>query len=447
MSDESPPLRIKPRLKSDNPPDAPAASPAPAESGAAPRITLRPKLSVPAAPAPAPTPSPAAAPAPPPAAAVPAPGESAPAAERPRLKPRLTVEPAAQAPAEPQASAASAESAPHPAAAPEAPKFKLKPKGVESPPATLPVVSTPPVPAEAPPAASVEAPPPPPEETPAVDTPEAEAVPAPEPAADAAPAPPPPVPKLKITFPPRPVPAAGGAEGAPAAIPRPSIPKAKRPRPSKVVLIGGAAAAFLLLAGGGYFAYELWFSPPPPPPPIVARPKPKPVTPPASPAVATVDPAAKAGPVVTSNPASMAGKMIDKAQNVAAGQSAAIDASDGLLEKRPSGATAAAAKPGAPSEENMDKTKAVIAPGILATTNDVVVTTEASPAFRAWAANVKIAGVFPGRTPPRAVINSRAIDAGQIVDDALGIVFESVDADRNVLVFRDKTGAKVVRKY
>jgi hypothetical protein len=327
--------------------------------------------------------------------------------------------------------------------APEAPKFKLKPKSAEPAPATLPIVSaSPPAAPEVAPApeehASAEA-------TPEAVAPETEPVPAPA----TAEAPPPPVPKLKITFPPRPAPAASPAEGAPAGIPRPSIPKAKRPRPSKIVLIGGLAAGVLVLGGGGYFAYELWFSPPPPPPPMVARPKPKPIAPPVAPSVATADQAAKPGPVVTGTPVSMAGKMVDKAQTVAAGQGTAIDGSDGLLEKRPSAAPAGpnGTPKAASSDENLDKTKASIAPGILATTSDVVVTTEASPAFRAWAANVKIAGVFPGRTPPRAFINSRAVDAGQIVDDALGIIFESVDTDKNVLVFRDKSGAKVMRKF
>jgi hypothetical protein len=442
MSDESPPLRIKPRLKSENPPNAPAANVAPGGDEVAPKITLRPKLSVPSVP--------------PPAAAVPAPSETPPpAAERPRLKPRLSTEAAAPASAavptpvsEPELAAAPPPAPPVGRAAPptpEVPKFKLKPKSAEPAPATLPIVSA------SPPAAPEVAPAAPPEEpaspegTPEAAAPESDPVPAPA----TGEAPPPPVPKLKITFPPRPAPAAPTANGAPAGAPRPSIPKAKRPRPSKIVLIGGLAAGVLVLGGGGYFAYELWFSPPPPLPPMVARPKPKPVVPLVEPSVATADQAAKPGPVVTATPVSMAGKMVDKAQTVAAGQGTAIDGSDGLLEKRPSAAPAGpnGTPKAASSDEIMDKTKASIAPGILATTSDVVVTTEASPAFRAWAANVKIAGVFPGRTPPRAFINSRAVDAGQIVDDALGIIFESVDTDKNVLVFRDKSGAKVMRKF
>ncbi|MES1166976.1 MAG: hypothetical protein ABUL68_03145, partial [Pseudomonadota bacterium] len=169
--------------------------------------------------------------------------------------------------------------------------------------------------------------------------------------------------------------------------------------------------------------------------------------------VAPADEAAKTDAVVAQGPASLAGKMVEKAQTTAAARTGAIDASDGLLEKRPSGAPpepgqpAAANKAAGATDETMDKTKTAIAPGILATSSDVVVTAEASPAFRTWAANVRIAGVFPGREPPRAVINSRAMDAGQIVDDALGIVFESVDADKKILVFRDKTGARVLRKY
>jgi hypothetical protein len=433
MSDESPPLRIKPRLKSESSPDAPAADAAPAapdNAAAVPRITLRPKLSVP-------VPAPAA-----PAAA--ASGSAPPAVERPRLKPKLSVESPAPPPAESSGhspSGSSVDSSPVPsiehstppaaaASPPDVPKFKLKPKGTEPVPATLPVVSLAPPPEV--PGADSAAEPVAAEETGTV------APPVSAPAAGEAP----PVPKLKINFPVRP-PEAGAVPGAQGAIPRPPVPKIKGRRPSKLILISGIAAGVLVLAGA---AYLFWPEPPPPPPPpLVIRPKPKPPV--------AADQAAKPAAGVEGGPASMAGKMVDKAQTTVAAREAGIDASSGLLEKRPSGTPTAtdaagnAVKGAAPGDDNMDKTKASIAPGIMATTSDVVATTEASPAFRMWAANVKIGGVFPGRTPPRAFINSRAVDAGQIVDDALAIVFDSVDDDKKIIIFKDKSGAKVVRKY
>lgn len=235
------------------------------------------------------------------------------------------------------------------------------------------------------------------------------------------------MPKLKITFPGG-LSKPGAAPGTPGGAPPPPIPRAKRRRPKKLVLIGGAAAVVLLL-GGVYF---VWLKPEPPPPPLVARPKP--VAPPAG--------AAK--------PASLPGKMVDKAQTTAAKGAAVIDNSGGLLDQRPSGAppvSNAAAKAARAPEEMMATTQAPIAPGISATNTKVMVTAEASPAFRTWAANAKIAGVIPGRVPPRAVINSRAVDAGEIIDDALGIFFDSVDAERKTIIFRDKSGAKVSIKY
>ncbi len=183
--------------------------------------------------------------------------------------------------------------------------------------------------------------------------------------------------------------------------------------------------AAVLLLGGVYF---VWLKPEPPPPPLVVRPKP-PVVP----------------PVVAGTPASMAGKMVDKAQTTAAKAAAAIDDSDGLLEKRTPGP--APIKAAVPPPEKMATTTAPIAPGISATNTNVMVAPEASPAFRVWASNARIVSVAPGRIPPRAVINSRAVDAGQIIDDALGVYFDSVDADKKTIIFRDKSGAKVSIKY
>ncbi len=83
--------------------------------------------------------------------------------------------------------------------------------------------------------------------------------------------------------------------------------------------------------------------------------------------------------------------------------------------------------------------------GVSATT-EVDAAPEASPAFRSFVANAKVSGVFQG-TPPRAFINGRLVRAGETVDGGLGVEFNGLDADKKQLIFKDKAGATVFRKY
>ena len=71
---------------------------------------------------------------------------------------------------------------------------------------------------------------------------------------------------------------------------------------------------------------------------------------------------------------------------------------------------------------------------------------EANAAFRSFVANAKISGVFQG-TPSRVVINGRLIREGEVVDPPLGIIFNGIDANRHQLVFKDKSGATVSRRF
>jgi hypothetical protein len=87
-----------------------------------------------------------------------------------------------------------------------------------------------------------------------------------------------------------------------------------------------------------------------------------------------------------------------------------------------------------------------VAPGVTATTVATNVDGDASPAFRSWVAQLKIGGVFHG-TPPRAFINGRTYRAGQVIDDAMGITFDHLDSDTKSIVFRDRGGATVSRRY
>lgn len=86
-----------------------------------------------------------------------------------------------------------------------------------------------------------------------------------------------------------------------------------------------------------------------------------------------------------------------------------------------------------------------LAPGVTALAPGVTVS-DASPAFRSFVANVKITGVFQGDTP-RAIINGRTLRVGEFVNAAMGISFDSIDAEKKQIVFRDNNGVTVARKY
>jgi hypothetical protein len=87
-----------------------------------------------------------------------------------------------------------------------------------------------------------------------------------------------------------------------------------------------------------------------------------------------------------------------------------------------------------------------LAPGIQATTAASDVVGDASPAFRTWVAQARIGGVFQG-SPARALINKRTVSEGQMVDETLEITFVGLDLAARTIVFRDRTGVTVVRKY
>jgi hypothetical protein len=84
-----------------------------------------------------------------------------------------------------------------------------------------------------------------------------------------------------------------------------------------------------------------------------------------------------------------------------------------------------------------------VAPGLAATLEAVA---EASAAFRTFVANARVSGVFQGN-PSRAVINGKLARVGETVDANLGITFAGVETERRNLIFKDKSGATVSRKY
>lgn len=231
----------------------------------------------------------------------------------------------------------------------------------------------------------------------------------------------------------------------------PVTPQPKRKLPVKALALGGVTAIIVLSAGAYFFLQD---STPPPPPAPKRTPKPAP---------AAAEPA-KPGPTPSATLNAIAaapGVAIGKAQDAVAARRNleqervnALVAGEEAPEQRalntppPATLTPDTARPPAPkpAPSVAIKTTSELAPGVSATTTVSEMSGTASPGFQAWVANSRINGVFNG-SPPRALINGRTVRAGQSVDDALGIVFDSVDPQEKTITFRDATGAKLTRRY
>jgi hypothetical protein len=87
-----------------------------------------------------------------------------------------------------------------------------------------------------------------------------------------------------------------------------------------------------------------------------------------------------------------------------------------------------------------------ISPGISATNHDIAATPQAGANFRRYVGDMVIRGVFQG-AHPRAHINGRMVSQGEMVERNMGIVFESIDADKKTITFRDPSGATITRRY
>lgn len=70
----------------------------------------------------------------------------------------------------------------------------------------------------------------------------------------------------------------------------------------------------------------------------------------------------------------------------------------------------------------------------------------ATPQFLYWVVGLNISGVFQS-APHRIMLNNRTVIEGQEVNITLGIVFDRLDLDQKLIVFKDKTGALVTRSY
>ena len=210
-----------------------------------------------------------------------------------------------------------------------------------------------------------------------------------------------------------------------------------------------ALAAVVVLGGGGYFAFKK-LTAPPPPPPVVVKPKP------AAPAAAGAKPPASNAkvPDVANKPAQPAPALSETQAAIAHAPVNAINKAKDVVTKRETGgqsrdAVGAITDGDQPAEKAAPKsasTSATIAPGVSATTNEVEAAADTSTAFRTFIANAKISGVFQG-TPARVMFNGRLARAGDTVEPTLGITFDGLDPDRKLILFKDKSGAVVTRRY
>lgn len=216
-------------------------------------------------------------------------------------------------------------------------------------------------------------------------------------------------------------------------------------RGMKVAL--GAAAAVLVLGVGGFFAWKHFLATPAPAPATAPKPAPTAAAPAATPA-ANSPAASTPGPTPSETLNKLAqapAAAINKAQEALAARRAngqnRVDAAAEGLDAPDKPANSRSAAPGTKSATAMTS----VAPGIAATTQ-VEAAPEATSVFRTFVANARVSGVFQG-SPSRAVINGKLTRVGETVDAVLGIMFDSVDTERRNLVFKDKTGAIVARKY
>jgi hypothetical protein len=224
-----------------------------------------------------------------------------------------------------------------------------------------------------------------------------------------------------------------------------SVESAERKFPSPVLI---RVAVLLVLIGGVFLAWRHFAA-------GTDTPAPDPQTAPAAKAPAAAAPKAPATPSEPANqlahaPANAIAKAkaaIAAHQNSGQAQVDPLTAGEAPVAAADAvaGPTAPGAKAAKPSTSG-PATSASIAPGVAATAAQVQAVPDASAPFRSYVANAKVNGVFQG-PPARAMINGRLTRTGELVDSALGITFNGVDPDRRFLLFVDRSGATVTRRF
>lgn len=292
-------------------------------------------------------------------------------------------------------------------------------------------------------------------------TAEGPAAPATTPAAVAAPSSPPPFPLMTASAPAapqlRPLPAARVEEAqAPAEV-------AIEPKPKRRSPLILALAALLVLGGGGFFAWQQFLREPPPPPPPARPPVKAPAPTPNAPVAKAPPPevAPATAPAPKGGIAHAPSNAIKKAQASAGAHDQGVKEGAAVITPAPTPTPPPADAPPGPAPTAVSAlgsaavgtsaitssgaTVTTVAPGVVATT-DLEVTGNPSSAFRAFVGNARITGVAGGQSP-KALLNGKLVRVGETADAGLGISLAGIDVPGKTLLFRDKTGATVTRKY
>jgi hypothetical protein len=200
----------------------------------------------------------------------------------------------------------------------------------------------------------------------------------------------------------------------------------------RAVFLVAGTLGLVVFAGGLYLAYSYFFTEEAPAPAVNKSP----AAPVAAKVPATPTPAPAPQAPAASSPVARARETTESRAMAVAETTAPVAAAT----------TEAPAAAPAPKAAETATARTTIAKGVTATTTLEQAAADASVEFRTFVANAKISGVFQG-TPARAVINGRLSRSGETIDTPLGIVFDRIDADRRHIVFRDRTGATVTRRY
>lgn len=235
-------------------------------------------------------------------------------------------------------------------------------------------------------------------------------------------------------------------ELAPEAQTAPPLPKRKPRRKLPLVSLVGLILVLVLAA---FLAWQK-FKPAPPPPPT-PRPALAKQTPP--PAAAAGLPSATLNQI-TAAPANIAAQVQnvmereqERVDALAAGRDPDAKPQPAAAKPAPTPVPVMAPPPVAPSAQQVTtESQTEIAPNVTATTTTIMAASEASPQFKSFVGQMQINGVFQG-TPARALINGHTVREGELVEPNLGIYFDHINAETKVIIFRDRSGATVERKY
>ena len=195
--------------------------------------------------------------------------------------------------------------------------------------------------------------------------------------------------------------------------------KAVKAPPKKLVMLGAAGLLVVLVL---FVVYRKFLATPEPTAVVIAPAEPKP---------------APAPEPTSAAPQTSAGQMVAKAkETVAAVEEGQVAAANEAAQPFEAKATPA------PVEEKTSTAEPEEAPA--ATTP--AAPPQASPGFRAFVEKLKVGGYRPG-SPARVQLNGVVYKAGEVVEPGLGIVFTGVDEAGHNLIFKDNSGATVLRHF